>query len=147
MDDVEIGKNDASLSVAPQPPTKARLTYWGNVSYQYPDPAREPVTVEIRHSQEVDSQEQVYVRYTTADLSWREVDTGWVTSASLLIVKNTEPASSNKNLMVSFSRREEGEAGDLLLPPGEALVYQPVHRELYVTGGGAIAYSVTAIPL
>lgn len=132
----------------PKAAPKARVTYWGNVSYQHPDPAREPTTVEIRYSHEIDSLEQVYVRHLTVDLSWEGVDTGWVDDPSLVVVKNTEPAGSGKELMLSFSRRADGTMGDILLPPGKAFVYIPLHTELYISGraGETVNYSVTAIP-
>lgn len=141
--DVELDYSDTPI--APQPPSKARLTYWGNVSYQYPDHTKEPITVEIRHSVEVASEEQVYVRYLTADLSWRKVDTGWVPSPSLLIIKNTEPARHGGVLLISF--RDPYPLGDILLPPGKAFVGTVSHTDIFVAAPvKKTSYSITAIP-
>lgn len=130
----------------PKAAPRARVTYWGNVSYQHPDPAREPTTVEIRHSQEVESLEQVYVRHLVADLSWRKVDTGWVEDVSLLVIKNTTPPNGHKDdLLVCFG--EPHPTGDVLLPPGKALVLRPCHKKVHVAALLTdTTYSVTAVP-
>lgn len=138
---------DLSAPLTPDPRPTPRVTYWGNVSYQYGESDLEPVTVEIRSSSAGLEGEQVYVRHLKAGPFWKALDTGWVKNPWLVAIKNTEPAGSNKIVEVGFSSvTKEPFVCDVVIPPQAALVMYPKHTRILLRADDATSYTITATP-
>lgn len=76
------------VAVTPAPRSRPRVTVVEQAYYQSPDD--QPRVVETRYSQDLQTDEQPYLRLMKVTEEWRHIDHGWVEDASWLIISNEE---------------------------------------------------------
>jgi hypothetical protein len=119
-----------------------------------------PVTVlgdSSRFHRELKSNEQHYERHRVATEEWKQLDTGWVDSVGMLLVKNEEgqfpvvPTEEYKAEVMSRVLQLSFDAGKvvhILVLPGETIRFTPKDAKMiYVNCAHETArYTVAALP-
>lgn len=102
------------VNVEPQSvdPSKARLTVVERVYHQPPD--GDGFAVESTFARELQSDEERYQRTMKVNEGWTQLDCGWVSAASVLIIKNEEGVFR----LVNPTPEEEAEAALRVLEVG-----------------------------
>lgn len=76
------------VPVTAAPRSRPRVTVVEQAYYQSPDD--QPRVVETRYTQDLQSDEQPYLRVMKLTEEWKPIDCGWIEDASLLILTNEE---------------------------------------------------------
>ena len=94
------------VPVTAAPRSRPRVTVVEQAYYQSPDD--QPRCVETRYSQDLETDEQPYLRLMKVPGEWTKLDCGWIEEASLLILTNEEG-----RIGTVIPSREEREASAL----------------------------------
>lgn len=137
---------------------KNRLTIVEQVYHQQVD--QEPVQITTRHTRELESAEQCYIRCNKAGETSQALDLGWVvpTSAGTIIIKNTEGqflskkptdeerADLAKRVLIVFD--EDSPNSALLVHPGDSLRFSPTDPERWrmVCAHETASYIIHVVP-
>lgn len=136
---------------------KGRLTVVEKVYHQ--NPGKGPTETVGSFSRDLETKQQIYVRYLDATEEWQPLDTGWLwKDVGHLIVQNDEGQSPRvkpteeeleelAKRVIELSYDPDGE-GSWLVPPGESMRGTPssAFKLFFRCRSGTTEFTLTLVP-